>query len=140
MTVALERAQNGLMEDPNDVSCATFLVEEGKKKGTWQAAFLHSKHLMGNCLDYSGLNQLVRTVSVAALAALLPHVAGGSGEDEEEADDEDGVVAGEAADVAQKQDGHACIDERQAEKFFQFFHRFQVVCVPFLFRFGVVSR
>ena len=48
------------------------------------------------------LNQLVRTVSVAALAALLPHVAGGSGEDEEEADDEDGVVAGEAADVAQE--------------------------------------
>ena len=95
---------------------------------------------MGNCLDYSGLNQLIRTVSVAALATLLPHVAGGSGEDKEEADDEDGVVAGEAADVAQKQDGHTCIDKRQAEKIFQFFHRFQVVCVPFLFRFRVVSR
>jgi hypothetical protein len=39
------------MEDPNEVSCATFLVEEGKKKGTWQAAFQHSKRLMGNCLD-----------------------------------------------------------------------------------------
>jgi hypothetical protein len=51
VTVALERAQNVLMEDPNEVSYATFLVEEGKKKVTWQAAFLHSKHLMGNCLD-----------------------------------------------------------------------------------------
>lgn len=80
---------------------------------------------------------MIRTVSVAALAALLPHVAGGSGEDEEEADDEDGVVAGEAADVAQEQDGHACIDERQAEKVFQFFHRFQVVCVLFLGRYAL---
>jgi hypothetical protein len=32
VTVALERAQNGLMEDPNEVSCATFLVEENKRK------------------------------------------------------------------------------------------------------------
>ena len=87
-----------------------------------------------------GSTNWLEQLSVAALATLLPHVAGGSGEDEEEADDEDGVVAGEAADVAQKQDGHACIDEGQAEKFFQFFHRFQVVCVPFLFRFRVVSR
>ena len=49
-----------------------------------------------------GSTNWLEQLSVAALAALLPHVAGGSGKDEEEADDEDGVVAGEAADVAQE--------------------------------------
>ena len=64
---------------------------------------------------------------ILALSALLPDVGGGTCDDEEEADGQYGIVAGEPGGVAQSKNDNSCIDEGQTEQFIKFSHRFRVV-------------